>query len=121
MNLTNSTIPGRKTPTGSNKLLPARDADAATTRSTRVDEEYMTSIEWLNKHGLAMRKLELFDALSQVCFRHCDGVVDLKREPVTGKLFFVGEGVQYFQGDAVSSPSRVHNLPRLRVKVPLAL
>lgn len=69
---------------------------------SKIDEEYLTSKEWIQKHGIQARKLELFDALSQVCFRHCDGVVDVKKEPSTGRVFFVGDGVYYFQGDAVS-------------------
>ncbi|XP_033127520.1 von Willebrand factor A domain-containing protein 3B-like isoform X2 [Anneissia japonica] len=44
-------------------------------------EQNMGSKEWLQKHGLKPRKLGLYDTLSQVAFKHCDGVVDLKRAP----------------------------------------
>ncbi len=71
-------------------------------RARQTDDEYLTSKEWLIKYGLVARKLDLFDALNTVGFRHCDGVVDLKKEPITGKVFFVGEGKRYYQGDAVS-------------------
>jgi von Willebrand factor A domain-containing protein 3 len=72
------------------------------------DEESMSSVEWLAKNGLEARKLELFDVLSQVCFRHCDGVVDIKRAPsfssFNNKLVrYIRDGIEYFQGDAVSS------------------
>lgn len=66
------------------------------------DEEYLTSKEWLHKHGLSAKNMDLFDVLGKVCFRHCDGVIDLKKEPITGKCLFVGEGIRYYQGDAVS-------------------
>jgi len=67
------------------------------------DDEYMTSKEWLLRNGLNARKLDLFDILMQVCFRHCDGVVDIKREPGSGKLYYVGDGVRYYQGDSVTN------------------
>lgn len=65
------------------------------------DEQYLTSKEWLIKHGLSPRNLDLFDVLSKVCFRHCDGVVDIKKEPLNGKVFVLADGITYYQGDAV--------------------
>lgn len=82
------------------KNLP-QEIKVETRAGKQKDEEYLTSREWLLKHGLTSRKLDLFDILSQVSFRHCDGVVDIKKEPVTGRLFFVGDGVRYYQGDSV--------------------
>ena len=41
----------------------------------------MSSKEWIYKHGLRSRKLDLYDALSVCAFKHCDGVVDVKRPP----------------------------------------
>lgn len=84
----------------SNKVLITPELNAPKPTKNR-DEEYLTSKEWLFKHGLTPKNLDLFDVLNQVCFRHCDGVVDLKKEPITGKCYFVGEGVRYYQGDAV--------------------
>ena len=56
-----------------------------------MSEQYMSSRQWLEKYGLAARKLELFDVLSGVAFKHKDGVVDLKTQPGND-----------FQTDAVS-------------------
>lgn len=67
-----------------------------------VDEQYLTSKEWLLKHGLSSRNLDLFNVLSKVCFRHCDGVVGIKKESMNGKPFIVGNGITFYQGDAVS-------------------
>lgn len=44
-------------------------------------EEYMGSSDWLNVHGLKVKKLSFFDLLGKVAFRHCDGVVNVKRAP----------------------------------------
>ena len=55
----------------------------------KIDEEYLSTEEWLKIYGLATKKLQLFDVLSHVAFRHCDGVVDIKQAPATG----VGEAV----------------------------
>ena len=44
-------------------------------------EQYMTSKQWLAKRGLKSRKLDLYDVLATCSFRHCDGVVDIKRAP----------------------------------------
>jgi hypothetical protein len=87
----------------SSKKVVASDLNKDLNKKTKQrDEEYCTSKEWLQKHGLSVKKLDLFDVLNQVSFRHCDGVVELKKEPVTGRMFYVGEGVRYYQGDAVS-------------------
>ena len=58
----------------------------------KMNEQYMSSRQWLEKYGLAARKLELFDVLSGVAFKHKDGVVGLKTHPGND-----------FQTDAVSS------------------
>lgn len=46
-------------------------------------EQYMGSREWLKKFGLPARRLELFDVLAGVAFKHKDGVVDMKYRPET--------------------------------------
>ena len=43
--------------------------------------EYMGSADWLNINGLKAKKLTFNDLLGKVAFRHCDGVVNLKRAP----------------------------------------
>lgn len=70
-------------------------------RSSKRDE-YMTSKEWLSIYGLCAKKLDLFEQLKGVCFKHCDGVVDVKQEPNSGQLVSFGDGKQYYKGDAVS-------------------
>jgi len=49
--------------------------------SSKVNEQYMSSRHWLDKYGLAARKLELYDALGSVAFHHRDGVLDLQTHP----------------------------------------
>ena len=44
-------------------------------------EQYMSSREWLERHGLEARKLTAYQELSNCSFRHVDGVVDLKGKP----------------------------------------
>ncbi len=44
-------------------------------------ETYMSSREWLDKHGLKSKKLGFYDVLANVAFKHRDGVVDLKHQP----------------------------------------
>ncbi|KAL4230601.1 Von Willebrand factor A [Mactra antiquata] len=48
----------------------------------KLNEQYMSSRHWLEKHGLAAKKLELFDVLGGVAFHHRDGVVDLQTHPL---------------------------------------
>ena len=60
------------------------DAHCNKTSINKTDEEYMSTEEWLKIYGLANRKLQLFDVLAHVAFRHCDGVVDIKKAPTTG-------------------------------------
>ncbi len=69
----------------------------------RTSDEYMTSREWLSINGLVARKLDLFEVLKTVCFKHSDGVVDVKQGPDGGKLENFGDGKQYYKGDAVGS------------------
>nr|XP_006818317.1 PREDICTED: von Willebrand factor A domain-containing protein 3B-like [Saccoglossus kowalevskii] len=51
------------------------------TRDVFRGDQYLTSKEWLSKHGLDAKKLGFFDVLAGVAFKHCDGVVDVKRPP----------------------------------------
>jgi hypothetical protein len=67
------------------------DSGTRKTPKVRIDEEYLSTVEWLKIYGLAAKKLQLFDVLSHVAFRHCDGVVDIKQAPTTG----VGESVSH--------------------------
>lgn len=45
------------------------------------NETYMSSREWLDKHGLKAKNLGFYDVLSGVAFKHQDGVVDIRRAP----------------------------------------
>lgn len=67
-----------------------------------INEDYMSSAQWLKKFGISARNLDFFEFLRKLTFRHCDGVVDLMKEPSTGKLYFIRDGVTYYQGDSVS-------------------
>ena len=49
-----------------------------------INEDYLSSEDWLKIHGLAAKKLELFDVLAENAFKHCDGVVDLSIAPTSG-------------------------------------
>lgn len=66
-----------------------------------TEDEYLTSAEWLKKNGLRYKKLEIFDVLNKVCFKHCDGVVTLQKEPAEGGKAYVVNGTVYYQGDSV--------------------
>ena len=46
-------------------------------------ELYMSSKQWLKRHGLKGKKLGLYDFLQTLAFKHCDGVVDLKHAPTS--------------------------------------
>ena len=56
------------------------------------NETYMSSREWLEKHGLKSKHLGFYDVLSGVAFKHQDGVVDIKTAPHD----------EFLQTDAVS-------------------
>ena len=74
-------------------FLNFAESDLAPTMDVeKMNEQYMSSRQWLEKYGLGARKLELFDVLSGVAFKHKDGVVDVKTHPGNE-----------FQTDAVSS------------------
>jgi hypothetical protein len=64
------------------------------------NDEYSTSAKWLEKNDLDAKNLSIFQVLNKFCFRHCDGVVDIKKEPINGKTIYLN-GRTYFQGDAV--------------------
>ena len=38
-------------------------------------EEFMTSTEWLTRHGIQAKKLTFEDLVGSLAFRHCDGVL----------------------------------------------
>lgn len=48
---------------------------------TERDEQYMGTKQWLSIYGLGARRLELWDVLGSVAFKHQDGVVDIKVKP----------------------------------------
>jgi len=45
------------------------------------DESYMSSRDWLKRHGLIARRLGFYDVLAGVAFKHEDGVLDLRVAP----------------------------------------
>ena len=49
------------------------------------DEQYMGTKQWLGIYGLCARRLELWDVLGSVAFKHRDGIVDLKVKPENGE------------------------------------
>ncbi|KAK3738170.1 hypothetical protein QZH41_019678, partial [Actinostola sp. cb2023] len=63
---------------------PPKDMRSETTRpkAGSKSELYMSSKEWLKRHGLKNRKLGFYDLLQTLAFKHCDGVVDIQRPPV---------------------------------------
>lgn len=62
--------------------------------SVEKNEQYMGSAEWMNKHGLKARKLDLYDVLATCSFKHCDGVVDLRRAPDNDYTDAVGRAIE---------------------------
>ncbi|XP_027476221.2 von Willebrand factor A domain-containing protein 3B isoform X6 [Zalophus californianus] len=44
-------------------------------------EDTWDSKKWLQKYGLKAQKLTFYDVLADCCFRHADGVVDVKAKP----------------------------------------
>jgi len=48
------------------------------------NETYMSSAEWLKRHGIIARRLGFYDVLASVSFKHEDGVLDLKVAPPCG-------------------------------------
>lgn len=44
-------------------------------------EEYMGSADWVRVNGLKVKRLTFHDLLGKVAFRHCDGVVNVKKAP----------------------------------------
>jgi len=57
---------------------------SSTSNDQFADETYMSSSEWLKRHGLIARRLGFYDVLAGVAFRHEDGVLDLKVAPPCG-------------------------------------
>ena len=58
------------------------------------DEQYMGTKQWLSIYGLGARRLELWDVLGSVAFKHRDGIVDLKVKPENGEQT---EAVSYIE------------------------
>nr|CAH8847920.1 unnamed protein product [Trichobilharzia regenti] len=44
-------------------------------------EEHMSSKEWLTIHGLKAQRLDFYDLLASISFKHCDGVVNVLKPP----------------------------------------
>ncbi|XP_029459172.1 von Willebrand factor A domain-containing protein 3B [Rhinatrema bivittatum] len=44
-------------------------------------DDFVSSKEWLRKHGLKVQKLTFYDALADCAFHHSEGVVDIKTKP----------------------------------------
>ncbi|XP_076467947.1 von Willebrand factor A domain-containing protein 3B-like isoform X2 [Babylonia areolata] len=54
------------------------------------DEQYMSSKQWLAVYGLEARKLNVYDILSGVAFKHQDGVVEILERPPSDQTDAVG-------------------------------
>ncbi|XP_029107150.1 von Willebrand factor A domain-containing protein 3B [Scleropages formosus] len=52
--------------------------------ATSMCEDFISSRDWLSRHGLKAQRLLLYDALVDCAFRHSDGVVDVKAKPECG-------------------------------------
>ncbi|KAK4471384.1 hypothetical protein MN116_004817 [Schistosoma mekongi] len=64
----------------------ASDQSAPTTNHCEVGrkrEEHMSSKEWLSIHGLKAQQLDFYDFLARVSFKHCDGVVNVLKPPLS--------------------------------------
>ena len=67
------------------------------------DEQYMSSKQWLAKYGIEARKLNLYDILAGVAFKHEDGVVEIMEKPPTNEytdavscqLFLFSQQIQF--------------------------
>jgi cytidylate kinase len=68
------------------------------------DEQYMSSKQWLQIYGIEARKLNLYDILSGVAFKHQDGVVEIMEKPSNNE-----------HTDAVSKKERDRERERLRL------
>ena len=67
---------------------PKREAIEKSSRG----ELYMSSKQWLARHGLKAKKIGFYDFLQTLAFKHCDGVVDIQHPP-TGET---GNAVRKF-------------------------
>jgi len=67
-----------------NQSLSTVGVKVTSNESQFSDETYMTSAEWLRRHGIVARRLGFYDVLAGVAFKHEDGVLDLKVAPPCG-------------------------------------
>uniref|UniRef100_A0A7N5P7Q3 von Willebrand factor A domain containing 3B n=1 Tax=Ailuropoda melanoleuca TaxID=9646 RepID=A0A7N5P7Q3_AILME len=56
------------------------DQESGTSSATNPEDTW-DSKKWLQKYGLKAQKLTFYDVLADCCFRHADGVVDVKVKP----------------------------------------
>ena len=62
-------------------MIISEGGSTANTQFAERSETYMSSREWLAKHGLKPKKLGFYDVLAGAAFKHRDGVVDVKQAP----------------------------------------
>ncbi|XP_044234443.2 von Willebrand factor A domain-containing protein 3B isoform X6 [Ursus arctos] len=56
------------------------DHESGTSSATNPEDTW-DSKRWLQKYGLKAQKLTFYDVLADCCFRHADGVIDVKAKP----------------------------------------
>ena len=68
-------------------------------------EDYMTSTQWLEVHGLKANKLTFQDLVGSLAFRHCNGRVQMpcpSKSCSTGSVEMVGRDSNWYE-DKISS------------------
>eukprot|EP00795_Rhopilema_esculentum_P000270 gene270-9918_t len=63
------------------EIAKARVSKKESIPSEEKGELYMSSKQWLARHGLKAKKLGFYDFLQTLAFKHCDGVVDIQHAP----------------------------------------
>ena len=61
--------------------MPTESAKGEKAEKEEKDEQYMSSKQWLAVYGLEARKLNLYNILSGLAFKHQDGVVEVMERP----------------------------------------
>ena len=63
------------------EIAKARVSKKESVQSEEKGELYMSSKQWLARHGLKAKKMGFYDFLQTLAFKHCDGVVDIQHAP----------------------------------------